>query len=164
MRGPGKCKAVPSTARSNSTRPIMFEVSTWARWANPHLLQHKRVQSLVSEVPNLRKPSRIKTSRLFAPQVDTQDSHTSQNWQDTYIWTLKVTKSLFLTTSKIEWLVCFSWAGIMSSWQAKRLSALPHLQARQHQQWSQASTVQYPLSLLPKAPLKLKLHLTEISV
>lgn len=64
------------------------EVSTWTGWAKPHLLQHKRVQSLVSEVPNLRKPSGIKSSRLFALQlVFTQGIYTSPNWQNTHLST-----------------------------------------------------------------------------
>lgn len=64
------------------------EVSTWAGWAKPHLLQHKRVQSLVSEAPNLRNPSGIKSFKLFAPQLAfTQGIHISQNQQDTHLST-----------------------------------------------------------------------------
>lgn len=63
------------------------EVSTWAGWAKPHLLQHKTVQSLVSKVPNLRKPSGIKSFKLCStsgiytrhPHLSEPAGHTSEH-------------------------------------------------------------------------------------
>lgn len=100
------------------TPSYVCEVRTWARWAKPHLLQHRKVQSLVSEVPNLGKPSRIKSSRLFASQLDTQGTHTSQKPQNTHLST-QGHQVIVSYTSAIEQLACFSWAGILSSWQPK---------------------------------------------